>query len=255
MHKIGDGKEADIYLDETVFKLFKNQSTGRNRAEVEQTVLDFLLKQSFPVPTPKGIFEEGKRVGLKMSFIPGSTLEGDYYIAGHGRRVGEILGNLHYQLHNIPIETIPHNLPRAENLFTDLAREHNLYETLCLSNSKNLVLAHGDFHPANIIDSADRRVVIDWSRAYIGTAESDIATTLTILLLFPPPTDATPQERTILQKNLYETKRVYISTYNELRQLDRLLIMQWIRLIAARFSKNDEKVMKLINGDIDLPWP
>ena len=70
------------------------------------------------------------------------------------------------------------------------------------------VLAHGDFHPANIIDNNGNYVVIDWSRSYIGPSESDIASTLIILLLFKLPQDNySENELKIFNENLFLRKK------------------------------------------------
>jgi tRNA A-37 threonylcarbamoyl transferase component Bud32 len=233
MHDLIQGKEADVFIDGGILnKLFKNTSTGHFSAKVEHTVLDFLTNQSFSVPASLGIIQINNRSGLKMNFIPGQTLQEDFFTVGHGQKVGRVLGKLHYDLHNISIDTLPNNLPR---LFNEAEVE--------------FVLAHGDFHPANIIDNNGNYVVIDWSRSYIGPSESDIASTLIILLLFKlPPDNYSENELKTFNENLFDTKREYINTYNKLKTLNIDLIIQLAPLVARRFSTNDEIVMNLVSN-------
>jgi len=255
MKKIGEGIEADIYIDSIICKLFRDKLSGKKSADNEESVLKFLSKNSYPVPTPLGQFEKDNLVGLRMTHIDGQTLQEDFFKAGHGKKVGHILANLHYRLHNIEDENFPSILLNAKDVFEKSANKLGTSISFSSLIEGKLVLSHGDFHPANVIDSPNGAIVIDWSRAYIGPVEADIATTLVIFMIFPIPIDVSVEERTILNENLLEAQRVYLSEYNSFQKLDKSKIEQWVRIAAARYSLNNPKVKELVQGKINLPWP
>ena len=254
MQLIDTGVEADVYLDGTIYKLFKSEKTGRKSAEVEDSVLRFLSAKSYPVPTPEGLFEKDNRAGVKMGFVRGFNLQEDFYNPGHGARVGKMLGNLHYILHNIASENFPKNLPHAKDLFESIANTLGLSNILSSLCDEKLVLAHGDFHPANIIVSAHGEIVIDWSHAYIAPAEADIAGTLVIFKIFQIPSDANSEERVIMQQNLVEAQRTYLREYETRIRLQRSLIEKWVRVIASLYSSSNEKANELVLGRIEILW-
>ncbi len=244
--------EAQVYLKgSAIYKLFNNKETGQKSAAVENSVLEFLQTKSFPAPKPKGLFEYNNRFGVEMDYVPGPSLQEDFYTPGHGKRVGEIMGNLHYRLHSISRDKLPNNLPQAIDLFEGIGFS-NVIDSL---HQTKLVLTHGDFHPANIIDSPQGEIVIDWSRAFIGPAEADIATTLVLFLIFEIPQSEDEEENAIIHENLFEAQRAYLKEYDSQLRLERSLIESWMLVIAEYFSNRSGKILDIDIGSINVLWP
>lgn len=252
-----NGKEADVFRDGLyIYKQFNNINFGKRSANVEALVLSFLNKHFYPAPKYFGKFTYEDRACVKMSFEGETTLEDDlYYDKEHGKFVGEKLAELHLRLHKIPIDSELNDLPKANDLFHQSANKYGFSEVLTSLLNTKLVLAHGDFHPANVIDRGDRQVVIDWSRAFIGPAEADIARTLVTLRLFLPPSEATDSEKTTLQENLNETEESYLKEYCSNVKLERDSVKSWMQLVAMSFSSNNTKNNEIITGKFELAWP
>ena len=251
------GREADVIIDGLyVYKLFRDINSGENSANVEALSLTFLKQHLYPTPKFLGKFTDNNRACVKMSFEGEKTLEDDLYNKKeHGRFVGGKLAELHLRLHKIPINFELNALPKANDLFHQSANKYGFSEVLTSLLNKKLVLAHGDFHPANVIDSGDRQVVIDWSRAFIGPAEADIARTLVTLRLFLPPSEATDSQKITLQENLNETEESYLKEYCSNVKLERDSVKLWMQLVAMSFSSNNTKNNEIITGKFELAWP
>ncbi len=234
MRALDNGKEADIYLEEIIYKLFKSELEGQSSATIEDAVLKYLSGKQYPVPTSFGLFKNTNRFGVKMSYEHGPTLQDDFYKTGHGARAGTILGHLHSRLHNIDNENLPSNLPYVNDLLIKYAIKNGLTDLLASLMNGKYVLAHGDFHPANVIETSGGPVVIDWSRSFIGPPEADIACTLVILDLFQPPADANIEESATAKKNVIEFKSAYLNEYNQRVNLDLTRVEQWKDLVASR---------------------
>jgi tRNA A-37 threonylcarbamoyl transferase component Bud32 len=255
MEMLESGEEADIFLDGTIYKLFKKPETSEKLANTEDVALKFLASKGYHVPLSKGLFKKGQRVGLMMDYISGGTLEEElFYKEGYGEEVGKILSKLHIELHNLDCKDLPNSIPHVYEKFKTAAVKVGLTEILKPELILRESLAHGDFHPANVIHNTQKNIVIDWSRAFIGPAEADIATTLVLLMRVQPPGDATDSVREIFKNNVKEVLRVYLREYNSQVQLDRQLVEKWIRLVASVYP-NDIELNPLIEGKFNLPWP
>jgi phosphotransferase family enzyme len=74
-------------------------------------------------------------------------------------------------------------------------------------------LCHGDYHPGNVLLTADRTAVIDWAGAARGTGEADHARTL-LLLRWANPLPGTPlPSRALIAAGRSLLARRYTRTY------------------------------------------
>jgi aminoglycoside phosphotransferase (APT) family kinase protein len=143
---LASGRDADVFDlgDGRVLRRYRYAAT----AATERAVMAHVGRHGLAVPRVLG----GTGPELLMTRIDGPTLlaallSGDVA----PERAGEILAELHEQLHRIP----------------------------ALTNGETVV--HLDLHPDNVLLGPDGPVVIDWTTAQDGDAGLDLAVTAVIL--------------------------------------------------------------------------
>lgn len=92
--------------------------------------------------------------------------------------------------------------------------------------SDQSVVCHGDFHPLNVVVSADGASVIDWSDAALGPREADVSRTA---LLFKVAVIAARSavERAVLSRVGPRMSRRYVYAYEKHAPLDHELMKVW----------------------------
>ncbi len=195
LHKIAEGREAEIYAwqDGTVLRLLRDAgAAGRQRLQREAAAMAAAVAAGAPAPVVREIITVEGRAGLVMQRVDGQDL-----LTAVGRRpwtlfrAARITGELHAQLNAVHA---PEALPTLRNTVSRRIRSLPLPEHLAdfaLAALEGLpdgdALCHGDFHPGNIIAGADGPVVIDWPNVTRGDPDADFARTLLMLRLGEPP--------------------------------------------------------------------
>ena len=107
------------------------------------------------------------------------------------------------------------------------------------------VICHGDFHPENILLTAEEPVIIDWIDSSQGASLADIARTTLLLGIsesLPSISEARRQKITEMRHLFNEA---YLEHYTQMQSISREAIARWILPVAAaRLSEgigNDEK--------------
>lgn len=151
---IGKGRAADV------FDIGRGQVLRRNRDGSptlrEAEVMRYLHTQDFPVPR----VYDSNGPDLVMERVVGPTmLDAFSHKPWRLRSWARMLASLHDRLQAVPLPEIdlPHRVGPPE------------------------VLVHGDFHPDNVMLSADGPVVIDWPNASVGARGADVASTWIIV--------------------------------------------------------------------------
>jgi uncharacterized protein (TIGR02172 family) len=119
------------------------------------------------------------------------------------------------------------------------------------------VLCHGDFHPENILMTAEGPVIIDWVDASQGNPLADVARTSLLFRLgeLPPHlSEAARQEITKGRQLLHET---YLERYLQLRQVSLEALKQWeVPVAAARLSEGisseNEALLAIVRSGLGL---
>lgn len=249
-----------MYVDDSgyVLKIFKSPATGEASARREAAALRLLRKHLLPAPESIGCFKCDGLHGIKMTFADGTALDDEFFdVTGCGTGAGTRLGRLHRQMHSLVVPKCQ-EIPRADAVFGRAAKRHNLTHLLESADSWH-ILAHGDFHPSNIVCSPGGDVVLDLSRSFFGPAEADVATTIVRLSSVTPPDDATAFQAMTFRSNIADALRAYLAEYDLLRTSNRPLVEEWVQLVAAEtlLTKGGTAAVlsPLINGGGTFPWP
>jgi hypothetical protein len=148
-----------------------------------------------------------------------------------------LLANLHHQLHKVEMEGLPQlkaRLPRDINAVDCLSTEEkNRVLTILAELPDQKILCHFDFHPGQIMITADGPVVIDWVDACLGDPTADVARSM---VLFKFSSSNEPG----WVKNIFGTvlgnwaARVYLNEILRLKpELTKAQITRWMIPVAT----------------------
>ncbi|MGI9030854.1 MAG: aminoglycoside phosphotransferase family protein [Ilumatobacteraceae bacterium] len=154
---IGSGRAADVYDlgGERVLRRYK-LAPGDGTTEREASVMDHLRRHGYPVPA---VFDAGG-TDLVMQRLRGTTMLDD--LGTHPWRVDRhaaLWATMVQRLGTVPVGEL------GELDDTGLAARFGWPEAVL----------HLDFHPGNIMLTADGPMVFDWTNAALGPAAADVA--------------------------------------------------------------------------------
>jgi uncharacterized protein (TIGR02172 family) len=237
------GRTAELYAWEsgTVLKLYL---AGYDRTEAEHEAHKALAVHAsgLPVPAVGEIVSVGERWGLVYERVEGPTMltmlgRKPWHIFSFARRQAA----LHAQMHStasqaaLPAQRqeLAWKIQAASQLSASL-RESVLAALAALPEGS--ALCHGDFHPENILITAQGEVIIDWVDATLGNPLADVART-TILMLGAAASDQVPNP--LLKQFVRGFHQVYLRTYFHLRPQGQDEYRRWLPVVAAaRLSEN-----------------
>ena len=252
--RLGAGREAEVYGrgDAAVVKLYR-PGFGGHRAEAAALRS---LGGAGIAPGLLGVTDRDDRTGLVLERVDGPDML--TLLRRQPWRIwalGGALATTHLAVHR---GAAPVDLPDLREVLAarlddaDLAPQQRGFAARLLDGLPDGDrLCHGDYHPGNVLLTADRTVVIDWPGAARGVPEADHARTL-LLLRWADPLPGTP----LLVRSLIATGRTllahrYTQTYRRgsppLRQLDSWLLVH----AAARLSEGIQAERARLVGILD----
>lgn len=175
------GRTAELYAwqDGQVLKLFFDWF-DLDSIRYEQRMAQAVHASGLPVPAAGDILQVNGRNGLVYERVDGTSmweLLGRYpwRVARYARQTAE----LHAQMHAADIQPdIPSQRTRLERKIGSADRLPAAVKDVVLNTLAGLPdgdrLCHGDFHPGNILLTADRAVIIDWIDASRGNPLADV---------------------------------------------------------------------------------
>ena len=168
----GGSSEVFAWGSDRVVKLFRPQYAGAVEAEHERARAVFAA--GAPCPAVHERVEIEGRAGIVFDRVDGPLLI--ERVREAPEEVGRRLGALHVEIHRLPGRGLPSvrelalganaRLPGSER-----ARHRRWVDALPEGDQ----LAHGDFHPGNVILSETGPVVVDWPNAAAGAPGVDVA--------------------------------------------------------------------------------
>lgn len=240
---IAYGRTAEIYTwhNGQVLKLFYNWFELED-IKFEARIARAIHASGLPVPTVGDVIQVNGRNGLVYQRVDGETMlkkmiTKPWNVFSYAHLTAE----LHFKMHTSTIEAdIPSQrkklnskIHHAETLPEHLrAKALDALETMPDHNR----LCHGDFHPGNILMSAQGEIVIDWIDASNGNPLADVART-TILAL---GATETRQIQGFLPKTLVRMfHAAYIHYYFKLSPSGEAEYNRWLPIAAAaRLNEN-----------------
>ena len=231
--KLADGRTAEVFAwgENQVLKLYREGWTRRT-AEYEHRLAKASEQTGYRVPHVREIVEVDGRAGIVYQRIEGETMLGrflkqPYRLVGFSRQMAD----LHVEMHakdaqNLePVtERLAGKIDAVEAL--DHATKQLIFEHL-FSLPQDTKLLHGDFHPDNIMLTADGPVIIDWIDATLGHPLADAARTA-VLARFGVP----PEEK--VGRLMFQTMgRIYLRRYFRHSPYTRRDLQNWLLPVAA----------------------
>ncbi len=244
MIEIGSGHEARVFRTgpTTVVKSFKAAPAASTAARCEMAALRRLHAVGYAVPRPIAIDLKPLSLTITMAWVAGSICD-DIVLnedTAAARTLGKLLAELHVQLHQARGDDdyaalIAEGVPLAGTAFGAGVSSETRPALTALADAGRAVLCHGDFHPANVIRDVSM-TVIDWTRAFIGPAEADVATSIMVPRLLPRGVDWSDAEWARVDANIVAYEEAYLSRYDALQPLDRPTVTAWLPHVARRFG-------------------
>ena len=237
---MASGREAEIfeYSEGRVLRLIRHAATA---AAVEREVAAMRAVRSV-VPFVPEVFETvviDGRPGIVMERVAGSDLlsvmASRPWMVG---RIGATMGQLHARLHDVvaPLE-VESLVKRTRHLATREDRVPRRILDWALPQFEEMPdgdrLLHGDFHPGNILSSADGPFVIDWASVTRGNPDADLARSVLTLQVGTVPPDSPLIVRYGARFVRRLLVRSYVRAYRRYRAVDTVTLERWITLRAV----------------------
>ncbi len=263
---IGKGRTAEVIYwgDNRVLKLFYKDFPS---SIIDyQYKVDTLIGKIFP-NCPKAFkkIEENGRIGILYEYIEGIVLR--EFMGKKIKSVGKalrMLAELHVEMHKYEIKDINSQknsfklaIQQTDLLDDDQKKEIIKYmEKLPDGNT----ICHGDFHPENIIVSENKLYVMDWSNAYSGNPNGDVARTFYVLKYGLAPSDEYTIKKSFIHRFFFKAikslvAKTYIKHYIKLTGISLKEIKIWdLAIFAARLREpvplEYENLLKMINNSL-----
>lgn len=255
---VGQGKTAKIYElnKEKVIKIFNENFDIK--AITSEFHVSSLVNEMFPNFTPKVFSLDNKSIVLEyvkgtplieqMSFktlIPTAKLLVKLQREIHEKKVETSFKQLEDVLSGI-IEKSPDITLSTRSMLWSYLKNHNKPSSVC----------HGDFHPGNIIITANKEYVIDWANVMIGNALYDVARTYILIRYGTIDKVMNLSERIVLSIYRLALAKIYYWSYMFKNRINNNSFHYWlvyallIRLSEISDSKEKKTLTKIFNKEI-----
>jgi thiamine kinase len=236
---LGAGREAEVFAwaDGRVLRLARDPTDAEMIAR-EAAALAAAHAAGADVPAAHGLVTVDGRPGVILDRVDGvdllDWLERRPWAI---RSVSRILGREHAALHRVKapgsLPPLREDLRRrlGSSLVPEDVRTRALERLEALPDGDRLL--HGDFHPANLLRTADGCVVIDWTNGTSGDPAADVARTVLLAGGGTLPEDASALVRAIAPSLRRFLVRGYLRAYAGAAPLDRERVKRWLPVWAA----------------------
>lgn len=236
--QISRGRTAEIYnwKDDQVLKLFLAEYPF-NYAEHEAQITEAAYKAGLPVPAVKGVVDVEGRGGIVFERVEGPIMakavsSKPWKLAHYARMLAE----LHARMHSCEMPGLPSQQEYLKMIIRDrVSLPDDIKEALLAvleQLSDGNALCHDDFHPDNIIMSAQGPVIIDWLTAKRGNPLADVTRTSLILRVGTPPgVGAVLRRLMLLGASLVNS--IYLKRYAQVGLFSPEEMNKWLPVLAA----------------------
>jgi Ser/Thr protein kinase RdoA (MazF antagonist) len=240
------GRTAEVYAwgDNQVLKLFR-AGFPDTMADKEAYAGRIVAEAGVGAPPMGDVVVVAGRRGIVYGRIDGESMltrlqRRPWSVVGLART----LGRLHAKMHSVARPQLPavraalrRDIERASELAPQV-RAAVLARLDSLPDGQ--AVCHCDFHPDNVILTAQGPVIIDWMTASHGNPDADVARTV-LILREGQPTDGSGLQMRLIGLLRGQLLGGYLRAYRALRPCPDSAIEAWIPVIAAaRFSEGIE---------------
>ncbi len=252
--KIAEGREAEMFAweDGTILRLLRHSDAQRQN-DLQAAAIEAARASGVRVPAVVEKTTVMGRPGLVMERIKGTD-----YLTLFGKQpwlvfsVGALSGRVHAQLHEaVASSDLPTLRATLRSRIVSCQKLSSELKTFALAALDRLPdgdrLCHGDFHPGNMLRTADGPVVIDWTNAARGDPAADVARTNLILRVGEPPPGSPLVVRLLARLGGRILLWRYLQAYRRRRSLDMAALSRWeVPIAAARVADGIESEMPVL---------
>ena len=233
--------EVFAYGDDRVLKLFYPWFR-RSKIEREFAVTKAIRSAGLPVPNVFELIEHDGRAGIVFERLHGISMMRDaarkpWSVIAAARRFAEF----HARMHEI---AAPAELPTQRKLIEgwiadakDLSAIDRAAAEQSLANLPDgNAICHGDFHPENVLLTANGAMIIDWTNGARGNPIGDVARTACVLTRAEIPADWPLHIRVLITTSRKLLNVFYLRHYFELRPGHPTDIRAWDPIQKAALS-------------------
>jgi uncharacterized protein (TIGR02172 family) len=259
--RLAEGASAEVYAWEPgwILKLFRDWAPA-TLVDYEAEVTCAVYASGIPVPAVGDIIEAHGRRGILYERVDGPSLLQNFtttpWKVSHLART---FADLHVELHThqgssaLPSqrEQFRHNIRNVKKISDDVKQA--LLQRLDTLPDGDRV-CHNDFHPHNILMTAQGSVIIDWIGAARGNPHADVVRTSLLLQIGHLPY-AGRSVRWLIRVGRRQFRTKYLRRYCGRTQIDPRDLARWEPVVAAtRLSENppgeEEHLHRMINAGL-----
>jgi uncharacterized protein (TIGR02172 family) len=258
-HPIASGRTAEVFAweDQTILKLYRIEFPTQ-WVDYEASIGRQVCAAGVRAPAVLDLVEIEGRRGIVYERIQGESM-----IVQLARQpwklisLARALAELHANLHRHPLSQLSplrEQIQRSIEAAPALPKETKEPLLKILSGLPDGDrLCHGDFHPGNVIMTAEGPVIIDWMTASCGNPWADVARTQLLLTAADVP-QGTPGRSLILTARKF-FHRAYLKSYFDLIPDGREQLPAWLTIMAAaRMNENiipeQDRLLEIIRGGL-----
>jgi len=236
---LAKGATAEVYAwgDQHILKLYK-AGFPPDEAAREARRAHIAHATGLPTPTASEVVQVAGRQGVVYERVVGHSM---LHVLLHEperlQALARQLANLHVAIHGQTALALPALHTRLQRKIAEQDTLPAPLKTVLLTQLEQLpagdALCHGDFHPENVIMTADGPVIIDWVDATRGNPAADVARTRILLCHSVLPAHLDETTRRQVDELRYAFFDTYLTCYCTLLPLSEQEIAQWNAAVAA----------------------
>jgi Ser/Thr protein kinase RdoA (MazF antagonist) len=241
---LAEGATAEVFAwgEDQILKLYR---AGYPPDEAQREAQRARAAHAAGLPTPAviDVVQVDGRQGVVYARVDGTPMM-QVLLAAPDRAaaLAAQLAELHAAMHQLRCETLPSQYDRLQNrieMLTDLELALRQRALAILAGCpREHALCHGDFHPENVLLTAEGPMIIDWVDATQGAPAADVARTCLIMRYAGAPTHLDAETRQRLESLRRQFIDEYVRRYQQLHPVTDSELALWeIPLAVARLGE------------------
>lgn len=236
---VGAGRTAEVYAwdERHVLKLFHTFMPIESVA-AEARFAHVVTAAGLPTPAAgDSLIEVNGRHGIIYERVDGPTMLASLVDDPQAQDALAVqFGQLHAQMHGCACSELPAQRAVLERAITYAPTLPERLRSRVLQRLARLpggaAICHGDFHPDNIVMTAQGPVIIDWMTATCGDPAADVART-TLLFRTADAPESNPVRAAALEQVRHRFYATYRRAYEEQVPLAATEVEAWLPVVAA----------------------